>query len=78
MGKLKTLAERVADERGSAEIRVAVTPADARASKVNMAGGQVQTAKGNPITVSKVSDAGVPAGVERITVKAGRIRQTEV
>ena len=78
MGKLKTLAERVADERGSAEIRVAVTPADARASKVNMAGGQVQTAKGNPITVTKVTDTSVPKGLERITVKAGRLKTTEV
>ncbi|MFY9812505.1 hypothetical protein [Aquabacterium sp.] len=78
MGKLKTLAERVADERGSAEIRVAVTPADARASKVSMTGGKVQTAKGNPITVTKVTDTSVPKGMERITVKAGRLRTTEV
>ena len=78
MGKLKTLAERVADERGSSEIQVAMTPADVKARKVALTGGTVNTAKGNPITVSKVSDAGVPAGVERITVKAGRIRQTEV
>lgn len=78
MGKLKTLAERVADERGSAEIVVAVTPADARANKVNMSGGKVTTAKGNPITVTKLTDTSVPKGMERITVKAGRLKTTEV
>ena len=78
MGKLKTLAERVADERGSAEIVVAVTPADAKANKVNMAGGKVASPKGNPITVIKVTDASVTKGMERITVKAGRLKTTEV
>lgn len=78
MGKLKTLAERVADERGSSEILVAVTPADARARKVNMDGGKATTAKGNPITVTKLTDAKVPTGLERITVKAGRLKTTEV
>ena len=78
MGKLKTLAERVADERGSADIVVAVTPADARSSKVNMEGGKTVTAKGNPIRVTKVTDTGVPKGIERITVKAGRLKTTEV
>lgn len=78
MNKLKTLAERVADERGSAEILVAVTPADARANKVNMAGGKVASPKGNPITVTKLADASVTKGMERITVKAGRLKTTEV
>lgn len=78
MNKLKTLAERVADERGSAEILVAVTPADARANKVNMAGGKVASPKGHPITVTKLADASVTKGMERITVKAGRLKTTEV
>lgn len=78
MAKLKTLAERVADDRGSAEIQVAMTPADVKARKVSLIGGTANTAKGHPITVSKFSDSSVPAGVERITVKAGRLHQTEV
>jgi hypothetical protein len=78
MGKLKTLAERVADERGSAEILVSVTPADAKANKVNMAGGKVASPKGNPITVTKLTDARVTKGMERITVKAGRLKTAEV
>lgn len=77
MDKLKTLAQRVADERGSSEIVVALTPVDARARKVAATSGTVQTSKGNTITVSKVADDSVPKGVERITVKAGRL-QTEV
>lgn len=77
MDKLRTLAQRVADERGSSEIVVALTPVDARARKVAATSGTVQTSKGNTITVSKVADDSVPKGVERITVKAGRL-QTEV
>lgn len=77
MAKLKTLAQRVADERGSSEIVVAMAPADARARKVAASSGTAQTDKGNTITVTKVSDAAVPKGIERITVKAGRL-QTEV
>lgn len=78
MGKLKTLAERVADERGSAEILVAVTPTDARLGKLNMAGGKAASPKGNPIIVTKLTDTKVPRGMERITVKAGRLKTAEV
>jgi len=78
MGKLKTLAERVADDRGSADIVVAMAPADASALKVTSQSGTAQTAKGNPITVTKVVDANVPKGTERITVKAGQLRTTNV
>lgn len=77
MEKLKTLARRVADERGSADITVALAPADARARKVVSGRASTQTDKGNTITVVKASDAAVPRGVERITVRAGRL-QTEV
>ena len=77
MEKLKTLAQQVADERGSADIVVALAPADAKAQKMVASRGSVQTAKGRTITVVKMSDAAVPRGVERITVKAGRL-QTEV
>lgn len=77
MSKLKTLAQRVADERGSSEIEVAMAPADAKARKVAASSGTAQTDKGNTITVTRVTDADVPRGIERITVKAGRLR-TEV
>ena len=77
MEKLKTLAQRVADERGSSEIVVALAPTDARARKMASSSGSAQTDKGNTITVIKTSDASVPKGVERITVRAGRL-QTEV
>lgn len=77
MAKLKTLAQRVADERGSAEIIVATLPASAKARRVSATHDTVTTAKGNPITVTKTFDSAVPQGVERITVKAGRL-QTEV
>lgn len=78
IGKLKTLAERVADERGSAEIIVAMTPADSKAQKVELATSTVKTKKGSDISVSKVADASVPKGVERITVRAGKLSNSEV
>jgi hypothetical protein len=78
VGKLKTLAQRVADERGSARIEVALTRADARAHKVALETATVNTAKGNPITVSKAADSTVPKGMERFTVRAGALRSTEV
>jgi hypothetical protein len=77
MGTLKKLAERVADERGSVDILVAMTSADAKARKVTLDSGKVNTAKGNTITVSKFADASVPKGMERITIKAGKL-PTEV
>ncbi|MDE2434370.1 MAG: hypothetical protein KGN37_16155 [Burkholderiales bacterium] len=78
MSKLKTLAERVADERGSAQIQMAMTPADVKQYRLSLTGGTVKTQKGSPITVSKFSAGDVPAGVERVTVKAGQLKQTEV
>lgn len=78
MGKLKTLAERVADNRGSADIVVAMAAADARAQKMTEQSGSVQTPKGNTITVTKVIDNTVPKGTERITVKAGQLRTTNI
>ncbi len=77
MDKLKALARRVADERGAAEIVVALAPEDARARRVSAGSDSVRTDKGGTITVTKLGDAGVPRGMERITVKAGRL-QTQV
>jgi hypothetical protein len=73
MAKLKTLATSVADERGSSEIIVAMTPSDARAQKVEFLTTVVKTDKGNDISVSKVADVTVPKGIERITIKAGKL-----
>lgn len=78
IGKLKTLAEQVADERGSATIEVALAPTDARARKVALETATAHTAKGSPVTVRKTADGTVPKGVERFTVRAGAIKQTEV
>lgn len=77
MEKLKTLAQRVADERGSSEILVVMAPADVKARKMELTSGVAKTDKGNNITVTKMTDNAVPRGVERIVVKAGRLN-TEV
>lgn len=78
IGKLKTLAEKVADERGSSKIDIAMTAADARANKVTLETASVKTAKGNTITVAKAVDNTVQKGVERVTVRAGKLEQTVV
>ncbi len=78
IGKLKTLAEKVADERGSSKIDIAMTSADARANKVTLETASVKTAKGNTITVAKAADNTVQKGIERVTVRAGKLEQTVV
>lgn len=78
LGKLKTLAEKVADERGSSKIDMAMTAADARANKVVLETASAQTVKGNTVTVSKMADNSIQRGIERVTVRAGKIQQTQV
>ena len=78
IGKLKTLAEKVADERGSSKIDIAMTAADARANKVTLETASVKTAKGNTITVAKAADNTLQKGMERVTVRAGKLEQTVV
>ena len=78
IGKLKTLAEKVADERGSSKIDIAMTAADARANKVTLETASAKTAKGNTVTVSKAADNTVQRGIERVTVRAGKLEQTVV
>lgn len=74
MAKLKTLATRVADERGSSQIIVAMQPGDVKLQKMDLMTASVKTTAGNVITVNKVADETVPKGVERVTVKAGNLR----
>ncbi|MRD73719.1 hypothetical protein HCX48_11300 [Rhodocyclus tenuis] len=73
MGKLKTLAERVADDRGSSEIIVSVNSGDAKAQKIALESNSVKTKAGNPITVIKRVDPSLARGMQRITVKAGSL-----
>ena len=76
--KLKTLAERVADERGTSNIDIAMTAADARANRVTLETASAKTAKGNTVTVSKAADNTLQRGFERVTVRAGKLEQTVV
>lgn len=78
LSKLKTLAEKVADERGSSKIDIAMTAADAKANKVMLETATAKTAKGNTVTVSKATDSTVQKGIERVTVRAGKLEQTDV
>lgn len=78
MAKLRKLAEKVADERHSARIEVTMTAADAKALKVDLTSTTVQSPKGNPIVFSRAADSTVPRGIERITVRAGAIKNLEV
>lgn len=78
ISKLKTLAERVADERGTSNIDIAMTAADARANRVTLETASAKTAKGNTVTVSKAADNTLQRGFERVTVRAGKLEQTVV
>lgn len=78
LGKLKTLAERVADERGSSEIIISTNASDAKLHKVALESNAVKSTSGKgTITVSKRIDPTLPAGMQRMTVKAGSLN-TEV
>lgn len=74
MGKLKTLAERVADERGASEIIVGVNGTDARTQKVALESNSVKTKNGGVVTVTKRVDPSIAPGMQRMTVKAGNLR----
>lgn len=78
LGKLKTLAQRVADERGSSTIIIGLNAGDTKAQKVALEANTVKTEKGGEITVSRVVDPTLTTGTQRMTVKAGAIKTTEV
>jgi hypothetical protein len=77
MGKLKMLAEGVANERGASEIVIAMTPQDAKLQKIALEKNTVKTDGGGLVTVSKITDTSLPKGMERVTVKAGSLN-TEI
>lgn len=77
MGKLKMLAEGVANERGASEIVIAMAPQDVKQQKVALEKNTVKTEGGGSVTVTKVADASVAKGMERVTVKAGNLN-TEI
>ena len=78
IGKLQTLAERIADNRGSSRIEISMTSADARASKVNLETTTARTSNGNPVIMSIATDNSIPRGVERFTVRAGSLKSLSV
>ena len=71
--KLRKLAEKMADERGSADIILAVRPEEAKVRKLSLTPDVITTAKGKQITLIRKIDSGVPKGVERVTVQAGPV-----
>ena len=75
--KLRKLAEKTADERGSAEIILAVRPEEAKVRKMNLTPEVITTAKGKQITFLRQPDPNVPRGVERVTVQAGPVRMND-
>jgi hypothetical protein len=77
LDKLKKLAERIADERGSSELYLAMTPADVKAQKVSLETIKAPTQKGT-VTIFKTADATLPKGFERVTVKAGKFKTLDV
>ena len=71
--KLSRLAEKIADERGSAEIQLAMRPEDAKTSKAKLNTESITTAKGKQIIFVRKTDGTLPKGIERITVTGGAI-----
>ncbi len=71
MDKIKALAERYADERQSADLTVAMNQKDARLQKATAMSTPLKTASGKgTINFIRTIDPTIPAGFERITVRA--------
>lgn len=78
ISKLKKLAEKVADERGSSLINISLTSTDAKRYKIVFETGSVLTPKGSSITVSKTADNSIQQGIERVTVRAGKLDDIQI
>lgn len=76
MAKVKALAEKLADQRGGAEIQFFLLPADAKANKIKFDSGMAKSPQGNPITVSKSADKSLSKGIQRIVIMAKPIQNT--
>lgn len=74
IAKIKALAEKLADERGSAEIQFFLLPADAKANKIKFESDSAKSSNGNPITVTKSPDKTIGKGMQRLTVKAAPLQ----
>ena len=78
IASLRTYAEKLADDRGSSKVDRTMTSADARAQKYTLDSNVFKTAKGNPVTVSKTTDNTLQKGIERVTVRAGKLERSVV
>lgn len=79
MDKLKKFAEKIADERGTSEIIVSLSPKDAKSKKVSAETAKFKTASGKgTVLFSRTVDNMVNMGVERVTVRAVNTNQVEI
>ena len=69
----RELAEKLADERGTAEIRFSYNPADVRAQKISLAGGVSRTPKNNSVSITNTADAKIQRGVVHLIVIGGPV-----
>lgn len=78
MDKIKALAERYADERQSADLTVAMNQKEARQRKVSSMTTALKTTSGKgTINFARTIDSAVPAGFERITVRAANSQKVD-
>lgn len=71
MDKIKKLAEKYADERGAAQITLALNPKDAKQQKVSEQRVFLKSASGKgEIIFVRAIDSLIPTGYERVTVTA--------
>lgn len=76
MSQVQKSAEYLADTRNAAEIMYFYNAADVRPQKINLEGGVANSPRGNPITVTKATDAQIPRGAMRVVVKAAALRNS--
>ena len=74
IGKIRMLAEKIANERGEVRIVTAMSPEAARILKINLNQESASAVNGGSIIFSRVVDKNVPNGIERLTVIAGDLQ----
>ncbi len=71
--QIKYIANKIADDRGSSQIRFSLLSADAKTNGIKLETATVESPNGNPVQVSRVADKNIAKGMQRVLIKANSI-----
>ena len=76
--QIKTLANKLADDRGSSQILFMLQASDAKANGIKLDSASADSPKGNPVKVTRTADKSIPKGMQKVIVKASPMGNTIV